>query len=132
VVPRFATALLDGRAPVIYGDGEQSRDFTYVDNAVAANLLAAEAEGVGGQTFNIACGETITVNAVLEHLREITGVAVEPVHEAARPGEPRQSLADISRARGALGYEPSVGFHDGLSRTLAALTDTGANAPRLV
>ena len=121
VIPRFATAMLDGRSPVVYGDGEQSRDFTYVDNAVEASLLAADAAGVAGEFFNIACGETITLNALLDELRAITGVAADAVHEDARPGEPRRSLADIARARDALGYEPAVGLHEGLSRTVAAL-----------
>jgi nucleoside-diphosphate-sugar epimerase len=121
VVPRFSTAMLDGRPPVVYGDGEQSRDFTYIDNAVEANLLAADASGVDGQVFNIACGETITLNRLLEELRGITGSEVEVVHEAPRPGELRHSLADISRARETLGYEPAISFQDGLSRTVASL-----------
>ncbi len=121
VIPRFGAAMLDGRSPVIYGDGEQSRDFTYVDNAVAASVLAADAAGVAGQFFNVACGETITLNALLEGLRGITGIDVEAVHEDPRPGELRHSLADISRAREALGYEPGISFREGLSRTVASL-----------
>jgi nucleoside-diphosphate-sugar epimerase len=121
VIPRFSTAMLDGRRPVIYGDGEQSRDFTYVDNAVAANLLAADAAGVAGQIFNIACGATISLNSVLDELRAITGNDVEPVHADPRPGEMRRSLADISRARESLGYEPAIDFREGLSRTVQAL-----------
>jgi nucleoside-diphosphate-sugar epimerase len=121
VIPRFATAMLDGRPPVVYGDGKQSRDFTYVDNVVAANLLARAAGGVAGQTFNIACGRTITLTTLLEELRAVTGATVEAVHEAPRPGEPRRSLADISRARDALGYEPAIGFREGLARTVASL-----------
>ena len=121
VIPRFSTAMLDGRRPVIYGDGEQSRDFTYVDNAVAANLLAADAPGVAGQIFNIACGATISLNSVLDELRAITGNDVEAVHADPRPGEMRRSLADISRARESLGYEPAIDFREGLSRTVQAL-----------
>jgi nucleoside-diphosphate-sugar epimerase len=121
VVPRFSTAMLDGRPPVVYGDGEQSRDFTYIDNAVEANLLAATAPGVDGQVFNIACGEAISLNTLLEELRGVTGSEVDAVHEAPRRGELRHSLADISRARATLGYEPGVSFREGLSRTVASL-----------
>ena len=106
---------------MVHGDGEQSRDFTYVDNAVEANLLAADAEGVAGQTFNIACGGTITLNALLEELGEITGTAIAAVHEEPRPGDVRNSLADISRAREALGYEPEIDLREGLSRTVDSL-----------
>jgi UDP-glucose 4-epimerase len=122
VIPRFITAMLAGSSPVIYGDGEQSRDFTYVDNAVTANLLAADAEGVAGETFNVACGATISLNALLGELREITGVELEAVHEDPRPGDVRNSLADISRAREALGYEPSIDVREGLMRTVESLT----------
>jgi nucleoside-diphosphate-sugar epimerase len=121
VVPRFSTAMLDGRPAVVYGDGEQSRDFTYIDNAVEANLLAATAPGVDGQVFNIACGEAISLNTLLEELRGVTGSEVDAVHEAPRRGELRHSLADISRARATLGYEPGVSFREGLSRTVASL-----------
>ena len=121
VIPRFITSMLEGRPPVVYGDGEQSRDFTYVDNAVAANLLAADAEGVAGQTFNIACGGTISLNALLEELGEITGTGIAAVHEEPRPGDVRNSLADISRAREALGYEPAIDLREGLSRTVDSL-----------
>ena len=85
VIPRFITAMLTGRPPQVHGDGEQSRDFTYVDNAVAANLLAAERDGVAGETFNIACGETITLNALLEELRGIIGVDAEADYGEPRP-----------------------------------------------
>jgi nucleoside-diphosphate-sugar epimerase len=121
VIPRFITAMLEGRSPVVHGDGEQSRDFTYVDNAVAANLLAADRDGVAGETFNIACGQTITLNALLEELRGIIGVEVEAAHGEPRPGDVRHSLADISRAREALGYEPAIGLHEGLARTVESL-----------
>jgi nucleoside-diphosphate-sugar epimerase len=121
VIPRFITAMLEGRPPVIYGDGEQSRDFTYIDNVVAANLLAADADDVAGQTFNIACGATITLNALLDELRAITGIAIDAVHEDPRQGDVRHSLADISRARAALGYEPAIDLREGLSRTVESL-----------
>jgi nucleoside-diphosphate-sugar epimerase len=125
VIPRFATALLAGGSPVVYGDGEQSRDFTYVENAVGANLLAAEADGVAGQCFNIACGESISLNSLLDELRSIAGVDVRAVHEDPRPGDLRHSLADISQARDALGYDPEIGLREGLARTVDALKSAG-------
>ena len=117
VIPRFITSIMDGERPVIYGDGEQSRDFTYIDNAVDANLLASRVAGVGGEAFNIACGERITLNQVIEDLRADSGLDIDPIYADERPGDVRHSLADISRARELLGYEPSVGFRVGLERT---------------
>jgi nucleoside-diphosphate-sugar epimerase len=118
VIPRFISAFLEDEPPVVFGDGEQSRDFTYVDNAVDATLRAAEADGVVGQVFNVACGERITLNALLGELERLTGKQVEPHHAEARPGDLRDSLADISRAREALGYHPAVDVRDGLERAL--------------
>jgi UDP-N-acetylglucosamine/UDP-N-acetyl-alpha-D-glucosaminouronate 4-epimerase len=118
VIPKFIIALLRGEAPVVFGDGEQSRDFTYIDNVVGANLLAASAEGVSGQTFNIACGERISLNLLLEELREILGVRTEANYLEPRPGDVPHSLADISKAEDQLGYRPSVGFTEGLRRTV--------------
>jgi nucleoside-diphosphate-sugar epimerase len=118
VIPRFITALLDGEAPVVYGDGEQSRDFTYIDNVVDANLLAAEAEDVSGRTFNIACGDRISLNHLLEQLRAIVDTDIEASYLEPRPGDVRHSLADISAARDQLGYEPAVSFDEGLRRTV--------------
>lgn len=117
VVPRFILALLDGRSPTVHGDGEQSRDFTYIDNAVDANVLAANADGVGGQTFNIACGDNTTLNALVEEIRTLADSDVEAVHEDPRAGDVRHSLADVSRARDALGYEPRVSVLEGLRKT---------------
>jgi UDP-N-acetylglucosamine/UDP-N-acetylgalactosamine 4-epimerase len=110
-----------GQAPIVFGDGEQSRDFTYVDNTVDANLLAAGAADVAGQTFNVACGERISLNALLDELRSIIGTDVEASYEERRAGDILHSLADISRAREAFGYEPSIGIREGLERTVAAL-----------
>ena len=121
VIPRFITALLRGEAPVVFGDGEQSRDFTYIDNVVDANLRAAAAEGVEGQTFNIACGDRISLNRLLEEIRGIVGSDVEATYLEPRQGDVKHSLADISRARERLGYEPLVGFNEGLQRTVEAL-----------
>jgi UDP-glucose 4-epimerase len=117
VVPNFITALLTGSAPVIYGDGEQSRDFTYIQNVVDANLLAMEAEGVDGRLYNVACGESVSVNELFSELRELTGSEVEPIYDEARAGDIRHSHADIERARAELGYEPAVRLRDGLRLT---------------
>jgi nucleoside-diphosphate-sugar epimerase len=114
VIPRFFTAVLGGEQPVIFGDGEQSRDFTYIDNTVDGTVLAASAEGVAGETFNVACGEATTLNELLGHITEITGEQVEPIHAESQPGDLPRSLADISRAREALGYEPRVDVRAGL------------------
>jgi UDP-glucose 4-epimerase len=119
VVPRFITALLEGRPPTIYGDGEQSRDFTYVANVVQANLLACTAPGAAGGVFNIACGSRITVNELLRTLAEITGNSTAPVHTEPRPGDVRHSLADITAAQEKLGYKPAISFLEGLEKTVA-------------
>jgi nucleoside-diphosphate-sugar epimerase len=118
VIPRFITAFLDGRPPTVYGDGEQSRDFTYIDNAVDATVLAGAASGVGGEPFNVACGERITLNQLLAELRRLTGREIEAIYEEARPGDVPHSLADISRARERLGYAPAVDARTGLAKTL--------------
>lgn len=120
VIPNFITAALEGRSPIIHGDGEQSRDFTYVDNAVEANVLAADAEGATGRVFNIAYGERTTLNEIVARVGELSGGEVEAVHVDPRPGDVRHSLADISQAREALGYEPMIDFGEGLRRTFAA------------
>jgi UDP-glucose 4-epimerase len=111
---------MSGSQPVIYGDGEQSRDFTYIANAVEANVRAAETTTGIGQVINVANGERITLNDLLEKLKEITGKTdVETSYQPTRAGDVRHSLADISRARELLGYEPQVGLDEGLKRTLA-------------
>ncbi|MFQ5795732.1 MAG: SDR family oxidoreductase [Candidatus Bipolaricaulia bacterium] len=119
VIPKFIDALLAGRPPTIYGDGDQSRDFTYIDNVVAANLLAAQAERGVSETFNIACGQRTTVNELARSLSEIIGASVAPRHESPRSGDVRHSLADISRAEELLDYRPTVGLREGLERTVA-------------
>jgi len=121
VISRFIDALLRQQRPVIYGDGEQSRDFTYISNVIDANLKAAESEKAVGQVINIANGERVTVNRVFALLREITGRAsIEPEYEAARKGDILHSLADITRAREVLGYEPLIGLREGLQTTVAS------------
>lgn len=119
VIPNFVTAALAGRAATIYGDGKQSRDFCFIDNTVDANLLACTAPGAAGETFNIACGESTDLLGVVDLLAEIVGRRIPPVHDAPRPGDIRHSLADISKARRILGYEPRVRFREGLARTVA-------------
>jgi nucleoside-diphosphate-sugar epimerase len=121
VIPRFITALLEEKPPVVFGDGEQSRDFTYVDNVVDANLRAASVDGVSGETFNIACGERITLNRLLDQIRGIVGSEVEASYLEPRQGDLKHSLADISLARERLGYEPLVNFNEGLLRTVETL-----------
>lgn len=118
VIPRFITALLEGKAPVIYGDGLQSRDFTYVENVVNANLLAAEAEGVGGLAFNVACGGRYSLLDLLVKVKAMLGSSIEAIHEAPRAGDVRDSQAAIEAAEQALGYRVTVDFEEGLRRTV--------------
>jgi nucleoside-diphosphate-sugar epimerase len=118
VIPNFINALLDGRSPTVFGDGEQSRDFTHVDNVVQANLAAMDAPGVSGKVYNIAAGVKTTLNELIGHLQDLMGTDVEPVHDTPRPGEVKHSVADLARARDELGYAPEVGLRDGLSRTI--------------
>lgn len=121
VLAKFSLAMLEGRTPVIYGDGTQSRDFTYIDNVVNANLLAmhAPAEKVSGKTFNVATGSRIDLNETVEILRELTGYTGKVEYADARAGDIAHSLADITLAKEALGYEPTVDFREGLRRTIA-------------
>jgi UDP-N-acetylglucosamine/UDP-N-acetyl-alpha-D-glucosaminouronate 4-epimerase len=118
VIPNFTTALLAGEAPVIYGDGEQSRDFTYVENVVEGNLLAMEAQGAAGKVYNVSAGVRLSLNELLDRLRALTGNDAEARYEDARPGEVRHSQADISRAGDELGYRPKVSVEEGLSRSV--------------
>jgi len=119
VIPKFVTAMLKGEQPVIYGDGEQSRDFGYVTNAVQANLLAATAPNVGGQVFNIACGQRYSLLDLVAAINRILGTDIVPLHTAPRVGDVKHSLADISRAREMLGYQAEVGFEEGLRCLIA-------------
>ncbi|MCW2990194.1 MAG: family oxidoreductase [Solirubrobacterales bacterium] len=118
VIPKFITALLDGRAPVIHGDGEQSRDFTPVENVVDANLLAAQApsEKVAGLAMNAACGDRYSLNTIFGELRTLTGADVEPEYGPSRVGDVKHSQADISLARERLGFEPRTTLQEGLQR----------------
>lgn len=119
VIPGFISAFLAGRSPLIHGDGEQSRDFTYVDNVVEANLLAARANGVRGLTFNVAAGRRSTLNELVAELRSISGRDISAEHGPERPGDVRHSWADLTRAGTALGYHPRIDFPEGLRRTVA-------------
>jgi UDP-glucose 4-epimerase len=116
VVPRFIHSIAHGEPVTIYGDGEQSRDFTFVDNVVRANLLAADAEGVGGEILNVATGGSVTVNALADTIGNLLGKPVEKSYEPARDGDVLASWADVSEARRLLGFEPEVDFDDGLRR----------------
>jgi nucleoside-diphosphate-sugar epimerase len=118
VISLFVTALLENRAPTIYGNGEQSRDFTYVANVVDGVLRAAEAPGASGTVINVATGRRISLNELFEAIREIVGADVKPVYAGNRDGDVRDSQADISRARKVLGYEPIVPFEEGLRLTI--------------
>jgi len=129
VLSRFATAFLADEPPLVYGDGEQTRDFTYVDNAVQANLLACEAPGAVGQVFNVGTGTRVSLNRTIELLREIAGKRLEAQFEPPREGDIRDSQADISKAREILGYEPGVGFEQGLERTYAWYQQQQAKTP---
>ena len=117
VIPKFISLMLDGERPVIFGDGEQSRDFTYIDNAVQANVLAAEGD-VTGEAFNVGTGGRVTVNELVATLNDHLGTDLDPIHDDPRPGDVRHSHADISKAAELLGYDPEVGFEEGLERTI--------------
>ena len=121
VIPLFIGALQNGERPVVHGDGSQFRDFTFIDDVIAANHLAvvADAEAVAGRAFNIACGDRHTIIATLELIAGLLGVAADPVFTEARAGDIKQSCADISAARSAMGFEPMVRFEDGMERTVA-------------
>ncbi|MBA3441915.1 MAG: GDP-mannose 4,6-dehydratase, partial [Pyrinomonadaceae bacterium] len=115
----FISVLLSGEQPVIFGDGEQSRDFTYIANVVDANLRAAQTSRGVGHVINVANGERITLNQLLEELKKITGrTEVRAEYREPRVGDVRHSLADISRARDLLGYEPQIELQEGLQRTV--------------
>lgn len=119
VIPRFITALLRGERPIIYGDGEQTRDFTFVENCLQANLLAATAEGVNGEVFNIGAGRQTSINQLFQLIRSLIGTTrVEPIYAPPRRGDVRHSLADIAKAQSLLGYCPSISLEEGLKHTI--------------
>ncbi len=118
VIPKFIDALVHHRPPTIFGDGEQSRDFTFIENVVQANLLAMSAERLRGEAINIACGLRISLNKLLRMLEEILGSAQVPIYEEARKGDVRHSLADIHKAKDLIHYAPVVNFKAGLEKTV--------------
>jgi nucleoside-diphosphate-sugar epimerase len=125
-------AMLDDQRPTIFGDGQQSRDFTYIDNVVQGNLLACNADGarVAGQVMNLACGERISLLDLVAMLNRLLDKSLEPIFAAPRSGDVKHSRADIAKARTLLGYRPVVSFEDGLARTLAWFQDAPHPAPQ--
>jgi len=117
VIPKFIDALVQDRPPVIFGDGEQSRDFTYIENVVQANLLGMSAEHLHGEAINIACGKRISLNQLLNVLKEILGSKIFPLYQEPRKGDVKHSLADIRKGKEIVGYEPTVGVEIGLKKT---------------
>lgn len=117
-IPAFVTSILKDTPPTIYGDGEQSRDFTYVDNVVEANLLAAWVKQTKGEVINIACGEAITVNAIIDMINKIVGKNVKPTYLPSRKGDVKHSLADITQAKKLIGFKPVISFKDGLKKAI--------------
>ncbi len=122
VIPLFIKAVLTGKRPTIFGDGEQSRDFTYIGNAVAANLKACTAPAAAGKAYNVACGERFTLNQTLTYINEILGKDVKPIYNDPRPGDIRHSLADIEAAKKDLGYAVDFDFKTGLRETVKWFT----------
>lgn len=118
VIPLFITALLAGKKPILYGDGGQSRDFTFVDNVVHGNLLAADAPGIAGRVLNVANGRSTSLLELLRQLGALLGTKIEPDYQPPRAGDIRESLADITEARRLLRYEPQVSFENGLTRSI--------------
>jgi nucleoside-diphosphate-sugar epimerase len=130
VISLFIDALHEGRRPTIYGDGEQTRDFTYVVNVVDGVLCAAEVPGASGHVFNVATGGRVSLNDLFRAVRDMVGAAVEPIYAEPRPGDVRDSQADITKARRMLSYEPEVSFEDGLARTVSWYQSSHAAARR--
>jgi UDP-glucose 4-epimerase len=122
VIPLFMQAMLEGRPPTIHGDGQQSRDFTFGDDVVQANLLAVEAPGVARKVYNMACGRRTSLLELVARINALLGTAIQPVHPDPRPGDVRHSQADIAAARAELGYCPRVDMEEGVRRCLEHLT----------
>lgn len=130
VIPKFIRQLLAGERLTVFGDGEQSRDFTYVDNVVHANVLALEKPSASGKVFNIGCGARFSLNDLIGSLERLTGVAAQVEYLPGRDGDVRHSLADIRQARNILGYEPRISFEDGLRRTIEAFRGSPSCRPQ--
>lgn len=118
VIPIFVSKMVAGERPTVYGDGQQSRDFVYIENVVQCNLAAAEAPDAPGHIINVGCGLQFTLLQLVDAINEALGTSIEPIFEEARAGDVRESLADISVARSVLGYEPKVDFREGLRRSI--------------
>jgi nucleoside-diphosphate-sugar epimerase len=118
VIPRFSTRLLSSQAPIVYGDGEQTRDFTYIANVIDANWKAATSPNIAGEAFNIGCGTRTSLNQLIEKMNDILGSRIQPKYEAARQGDVRHSLADVSKAVRMVGYSPAISLEAGLRHVL--------------
>lgn len=130
VIPIFVKALVEGRAPTIHGDGEQSRDFTFIANVVAANLLACEVPVTGARVYNIACGGRYTLNQLFDALRSRIGTDLKPVYGPARPGDVKHSMAGIDRIQRELGYRVGVSFEEGIEQTVRWYQEFGLKSLR--
>lgn len=128
VIPKFIKAIKNDQAPIIYGDGTQSRDFTFVENVVYANILAAETAGISGEVMNVACGTSIDLNELAEMINRIFNKNIKPIYQEARPGDVKHSRADISKARELMNYEVQVNFETGLRRTIEYYHENGRKA----
>lgn len=122
VIPKFVRLMMKGERPPIYGDGAQSRDFTYIDNVTQANVKAAESRA-SGEVFNVACGDRTTVNQLVMELNEVLGTDLSPLYKDQRLGDVKHSQADISKARQVLGYEPNVALREGLEKTVTHIRE---------
>ncbi|MFM7149849.1 MAG: NAD-dependent epimerase/dehydratase family protein, partial [Gemmataceae bacterium] len=118
VIPLFLQSLSQGRRPTVFGDGSQSRDFTFVADVVQANLLASEAPGVSGKVFNVACGRQTSLSDLISHMNQMIGTRIKPILAAPRPGDVQHSLADIRQAKTELGYNPTTDVPTGLRMCL--------------
>ena len=126
VIPKFIAGMLKGRAPTIFGDGEQSRDFTHISNVIEANLLASEAPGAPGQAFNVGSGQPHTLNELVETLNRLVGTDLAPSYTDLRAGDVKHSWADVSHAAEVMGYRPQVGFEEGLTLTIESYVESEA------
>ncbi|HLP45351.1 MAG TPA: SDR family oxidoreductase [Candidatus Deferrimicrobium sp.] len=121
VIPKFIRLMSDGKRPLIYGDGSQSRDFTHASNVVAANLLACKIKGIGGEVFNIACNQRYTLLQLVRMINTILGTSIEPMFQEERPGDVKHSLADISRAQEKMGFQITTRFKEGLTELISEM-----------
>jgi nucleoside-diphosphate-sugar epimerase len=122
-IPAFVAAILGNRSPLVYGDGEQTRDFTYIENVVQANLLALESPAINGEVINVACGRSLTINEVIKEINGLLGKNIRPKHVAPRPGDIKHSWADIAAASKVIGFKPVVPFAEGLRRAIDWYTE---------